>query len=416
MENHFGMRVGGRQRISERDQWKNLPQGARDQDMKEVRLGVIGVGGMGRIHARAVMEGKIPRAILAAVADHDPAAMTAFFGVPGFASGEDMIRSGLVDAVLIATPHFSHTTEGIAALQAGLHVLVEKPISVHKADCERLIAAHRSGGQVFAAMFNQRTDPLYLKLRESIQHGKLGAIRRIQWTVTNWFRSQAYYNSGGWRATWAGEGGGVLLNQCPHNLDLWQWLFGMPESVRAFATFGRYHNIEVEDDVTAYFQYRDGATGVFITSTGEAPGTNRLEIAAENGRVILENGRISYTWNEIPMSEYCRTTTTRFDGPPTTNGEITVDHRGTQHNGIMTNFIERILDGVPLVAPAAEGIYSVELANAMLLSSFTQETIPLPLDSARYEKWLGDRIAGSEAKPDWLQFAAPGDLSKSFNL
>jgi predicted dehydrogenase len=382
--------------------------------MNEVRLGVIGVGGMGGMHARAVIDGKIPRAVLTALADSNPAPMTAAFpGVPAFATGAELIRSGLVDAVLIATPHFAHTSEGIAALQAGLHVLVEKPISVHKADCERLIAAYQPGRQIFAAMFNQRTDPLYLKLREMIQGGELGAVRRIQWTVTNWFRSQAYYDSGGWRATWAGEGGGVLLNQCPHNLDLWQWLFGMPDAVRAFTAYGRYHAIEVEDDVTAYLQYRDGTTGVFIASTGEAPGTNRIEIAAERGRAIVENGQIVFTRNEIPMSEFSRTTTARFDPPPSKQIVIPTSDRGTQHQGIMTNFVAAILDGAPLLAPAEEGIHSVELANAMLLSSSAQETISLPLDSSRYEKWLRDRIAESKAKPAGVR-ASTSDLTQSF--
>ena len=384
--------------------------------MREVRFGVIGLGSMGASHARNILEGKIPRAILTAVCDQNPAVTATFPGVPSFTSTDALIRSGLVDAVLIATPHYAHTTEGIAALQAGLHVLVEKPISVHKADGERLIAAYQPGRQIFAAMFNQRTDPYYAKLRDLIQSGELGAVRRIQWTVTNWFRSQAYYDSGGWRATWAGEGGGVLLNQCPHNLDLWQWLFGMPGEVRAFCTLGRYHNIEVEDDVTAYLRYRDGTTGVFITSTGEAPGTNRLEVAAERGRVVLEDGKISFTRNEVPMSKFCATTTTRFEGPPTWQIDIPVPNRGTQHNGIITNFVAAILDDAPLLAPAQEGIRSVELGNAMLLSSFANETVSLPLDAARYEQWLKQRIAASKSKDVVATAGAPADLSKSFNL
>ena len=381
--------------------------------MKEVRFGIIGLGNMGATHARNLLEGKVPRAVLAAVCDLNPQAQTKFPGVPAFTEIEAMFRSGQIDAVLITTPHFSHTPIGIAALEAGFHVLVEKPISVHKADCERLIAAYRPGRQIFGAMFNQRTDPLYAKLRGMIQSGELGPVRRIQWTVTNWFRSQAYYNSGGWRATWAGEGGGVLLNQCPHNLDLWQWLFGQPDQVRAFVQPGRYHAIEVEDDVTAYFQYRDGAHGVFITSTGEAPGTNRLEVAAEQGRVVIENDLLTFTRNEIPMSKFSRTTTGAFDRPPTSEVAIPFKDRGTQHNGILGNFVEAILDGAPLLAPAPEGIHSVELANAMLLSSFEHETISLPLDGARYEAFLRRKISESKAKPAGV-VVPTGDFAKSF--
>jgi len=382
--------------------------------MKVVRLGIIGIGNMGSGHARNLLEGKIPRSVLAAVCDVDPQRTAPFQSVPAFSDSKTMLESGLIDAVLIATPHFSHTSEGIAALNAGLHVLVEKPISVHVADCRRLIAAHSRERQVFAAMFNQRTDPYYAKIRDLIRGGELGALRRIQWTVTTWFRSQAYYDSGGWRATWAGEGGGVLLNQAPHNLDLWQWMFGMPEQVRAFATLGRYHDVEVEDDVTAYFQYKDGTTGTFITSTGESPGTNRLEIAAERGRIVLENDRLSFIRNEIPVSEYSRSTKSQFTHVPSWDISIPIRGHGDQHNGILANFVEAILDGAPLLAPADEGIHSVELANAMMLSSFERETVSLPLDAARYEKLLKQRIAESKKKAPVAQSAAASDFTKSF--
>jgi len=359
--------------------------------MKELRLGIIGLGNMGRVHAATILAGKIPRCRLAAVCDAQKESLAAFQDVPGFSSADEIILSGKVDAVLIATPHYSHTTIGIAALRAGLHVLVEKPISVHKADCERLIAAHRSKKQVFAAMFNQRTDPYYIKLRNLIRTGELGKIRRINWIITNWFRTAAYYASGGWRATWAGEGGGVLLNQCPHNLDLWQWLFGMPSTVRAHCRIGRYHDIEVEDDVTAFLEYPDGTTGVFITSTGEAPGTNRLEVVAERGRVVIENDRFLFTRNEVEMSEFSRSTPHGFASPNTWNVEIPVSGHGGQHNEILENFTSAVLDKTPLIAPAAEGIRSVELANAMILSSFTDKTIPMPMSSAAYARFLKKR-------------------------
>jgi predicted dehydrogenase len=363
--------------------------------MKNIRIGVVGLGNMGRPHSRNILEGKIPGLQLAAVTDVIAQQAEAFPEIPFFPTPEALIASGTVDAVLIATPHFSHTTIGIAALQAGLHVLVEKPISVHKADAERLIAAHTNPKQVFAAMFNQRTDPYYAAIREMVRDGTLGPVRRISWIITNWFRSAAYYASGSWRATWEGEGGGILLNQCPHNLDLYSWIFGQPDHVRAFCKFGRYHDIEVEDDVTAYFEYKDGTTATFITTTGEAPGTNRLEIAAENGRLVMENDKLVFTENEMPMSEFSRTTKESFIAPKTTEKTIDVSGHGDQHVGIMRNFAEAILEGKPLLAPAKEGILSVELANAMLLSAFEDRAIDLPLDSAAYEKALKQKIASS---------------------
>jgi predicted dehydrogenase len=356
--------------------------------MNKVRLGIIGVGGMGGNHARNVIAEKITGVELTAVADVSPDTLKKFPDQKGFASGEDLIKSGLVDAILIATPHYSHTPLGIAALQNGVHVLVEKPISVHKADCERLIAAHTDKKLVFAAMFNQRTDPIYKKLKHLITSDELGEIRRVNWIITNWFRPNCYYGSGSWRATWAGEGGGVLLNQCPHNLDLWQWLFGMPKSIRAFCTYGRYHSIEVEDDATVYLEYANGTTGVFITSTGEAPGTNRLEVTAERGKVVLENGKLQFTRNEIPTSEFSKTTKEMFGTPANWDVTIPINGSGGQHIEIIQNFIDAIQKGTPLIAPAEQGINSVELANTMLLSSDTKQTIELPLKSEVYETWL----------------------------
>ncbi len=386
--------------------------------MNKVRIGIVGIGNMGYSHAQQILAGKINRLELAAVADSSPVRLARVPQVKGFKSADEMMASGLVDAVLIATPHYDHTTIGIAALKAGLHVMVEKPISVHRADCERLIAAHkgRDKKQVFAAMFNQRTDRYYQKIRSLIQSGELGEIRRVNWIITNWFRTHAYYASGGWRATWAGEGGGVLLNQCPHNLDLFQWMFGLPTKVSAKCAFGKYHDIEVEDDVTAVMEFKNGATGVFITSTGEAPGTNRLEITAERGKVVYENDKITYTRNEIPMGEFSRTTPHSFAAPATWDVSIPAAGHGGQHNEVLQNFTDAILDGEPLIAPAPEGIHSVELANSMLLSAWLDKPVELPIDGRKYERLLKAKIAESakKGKKKAVKEAAPVDFAKSF--
>lgn len=358
------------------------------------------MGNMGLPHARTLLQDEIPGAELGAICDGDPAklALEDFASVPKFTSHTELLRSRAVDAVLIATPHYSHTTIGIDALKAGLHVLVEKPISVHKADCERLIAAHKNPKQIFAAMFNQRTDEYYIKIRELIRKGELGEIRRVNWIITNWFRTEAYYASGGWRATWGGEGGGVLLNQCPHNLDLFQWMFGMPVRVRAFCKLGRYHKIEVEDDVTAYCEFENSATGVFITSTGEAPGTNRLEITAERGRLVYEDDAITFLRNETPMSEFSQSTPHSFSQPGYWQVNIPARGHGEQHKGIMKNFARAILDGEPLITPAHEGIHSVELANAFLYSSFQNKTIELPINGTAYARHLSRLIETSKPR------------------
>ena len=381
--------------------------------MDEIRLGVIGLGNMGSAHVRTIQQGNVPGLKVTAVSDSNPKLLPDDASLKKFTDGGQLIRSGEVDAVLIATPHYAHTSIGVDALEQGLHVLVEKPISVHKADCEKLIAAHKGGEkQIFAAMFNQRTDPFYQRIRALVQNGELGELRRVNWIVTNWFRSEAYYASGGWRATWAGEGGGVLLNQCPHNLDLMQWLFGMPKSIRAFCKFGRYHDIEVEDDVTAYLEYPNGASGVFVTTTGEAPGTNRLEVTGERGRLIYENDRLTFTRNEVETSTFSRTTQERFSSPQVWDVTIPVSGHGEQHVGIMKNFVAAINGKAPLLAPAAEGIHSVELANAMLLSTFEDRTIPLPIDGQAYAAQLSKLAASSRHKPE--TDTLPVDLSQSF--
>ena len=368
--------------------------------LSEVRVGVIGVGGMGTGHVRRFENGAIKRGRVTAVCDIDPRKMDKFGdGYKKFTDSRELIRSGEVDAVVIATPHYFHTTIGIDAMDNGLHTLSEKPISVHKADAERLIAAHtRNPKLVFAAMFNQRTDPHYIKLRELIKSGELGEIIRVNWIITDWFRTQYYYDCGGWRATWGGEGGGVLLNQCPHNLDLMQWIFGMPVQVRAFCDLGRFHHIEVEDSVTAYFKYPNGATGVFVTTTGEAPGTNRLEVAGDRGKIVLENGQINWTRNTVSLADFRANKQDMWARPETWKVEIPCDGNGGQHSAIMQNYIDAILDGVPLIAPAEEGLKSVELCNSMLYSSFTGKTVDLPLDPAAYERHLKKLIRNSTFK------------------
>jgi len=315
--------------------------------------------------------------------------------------------------VLIATPHYTHTTIGIGALENSLHVLVEKPISVHKKDCERLVTAHTDKRLVFAAMFQQRTDPRYVRVRQLLDDGTLGKLQRVSWIITDWFRTDAYYASSAWRATWRGEGGGVLLNQCPHNLDLLHWLCGMPARVRAFAGVGRYHNVEVEDEVTAYLEYANGATGTFITTTGEAPGTNRLELAGDLGRIVVENGTITLTRNAQSARTFSRTTDELFGRPATSTEQIAVEATGEQHLGIITNFVEAVLDGAPLIAPAQEGIHSVELANAMLYSALNGETVELPLDGDAYEAFLRKLTAESTIKKRLVERPAD-DTGDSF--
>jgi predicted dehydrogenase len=382
--------------------------------MNIVRLGIIGLGNIGQHHLGYLTAGKVNRAELVAVSDAVPAKLDRYMPLETFTDGEGLIRSGLVDAVIIATPHYQHTTLGIAALKQGLHVMVEKPISAHKADAERLIAAHRQHPKlVFAGMFQLRAEPRYSKMQKLIQSGELGEVVRMSWIMTDWFRTEAYYASGGWRATWKGEGGGVLLNQCLHNLDAMQWLLGMPARVRGFCQLGRFHQIEVEDNVSAYLEYHNGATGTFVSSTGEAPGTNRFEIVGTRGKVLLERDQLSFTRNEADMLEFSQTAKLGFAKPEVWNVEIPFENAPNAHATLMQNFVNAILDGEPLIAPGAEGIHSVELANVILYSSLLGQTVELPMDSAAYEKKLHQLIAGSTIEKKVVAVSNE-DFTKSF--
>lgn len=386
--------------------------------MDQVRIGVIGVGNMGSSHCGSIE--RTERVTMTAVCDIVPEKvkrMAEKYDAKPFGSAEELMQSGLVDAVLIATPHYPHTPLTVAALEAGLHVLVEKPIAVHKADAQIMVdAAGRHPDRVFAAMFQQRTEPAHQKIKQLIEAGELGEIRRVVWVITNWFRSQAYYDSGGWRATWEGEGGGVLLNQCPHQLDMFQWFFGMPSTVRAHCAIGRYHNIEVEDDVTAFCEFPNGATGLFVTSTGETPGVNRLEITGDRGLLRYDKSTLTFLRNEIPTPQWTRETTSGFGRPPVWNIEVPTPGQSTGHQGVIDNFVKAILDGAELIAPATEGIKSVELGNAMLFSSQNNCTVEMPLDAEAYKGMLDELVANSTVDKDVSADATgSSDFDKSFN-
>ena len=384
--------------------------------MDKVRIAVVGLGNIGTLHLGNIENQ--PKIGLTAVCDvvaEKADAVAEKYGVKAYYDSDKLLADRVCDAVIVGTPHYFHTTIGIAALNSGHHVLVEKPISVHKADCERLIAAHDAHPEmVFAAMFNQRTDPYYIKIKELVSSGALGSFVRINWIITTWFRPQTYYDSGGWRATWEGEGGGVLLNQCPHNLDLLQWICGMPTVVHGFCGIGKRHSIEVEDEVTAFMEYPGGCTGLFITTTGEAPGTNRFEIAGDNGKLVYENNQITFVRNEVPATEFLRTSPASFARPGNETETYTFEDHGGQHAEVLENFCNAIMSGVPLIAPAEEGQNSVELANAMLYSSLIGQAVELPLDGAAYEAKLKELIAASSFVKETSE-RTETDMSASFN-
>lgn len=369
---------------------------------KMVKIAVVGAGIMGKAHIHDIAT--LENTELAAVCDVDHAIADTYAAemhVPAYYDYRDLLEHEALDAILVSTPHYAHTPISIAALQKGIHVLVEKPIAVHIKDASQMIAAYEEAKQthpklVFAAMFMQRTYGYWQTIKALIDGGELGQLVRTTWLITDWFRTQSYYNNGGWRATWQGEGGGVLLNQSPHNLDLYQWFVGMPKRITGFAALGKYHRIEVEDEVTAYFEHENGMIGHFITSTAESPGTNRLEIVGEQGKLVYENGKLTLYRNQRSMFAQIKDAAGGFDKVEIVQEDMPFEApSGPGHRTVIENFANAILQGETLIAPATEGIHSVMLANAIMMSSFEGRTIHLPLDEDIYAQKLLSLIESS---------------------
>lgn len=371
--------------------------------MDKVRFGIVGCGNMGTGHARNLMQNKITNGVLTAVCDVNPSKLnfiTEKYGkeIKCFSSAEDLFKSNECDVVIICTPHYSHPDLAILALDYNLHCIVEKPAGVYTLQVEKMLKRAETSDKILGIMFNQRTNPAFIKMREMVRDGSIGTVKRTNWIITDWYRTQQYYDSGDWRATWKGEGGGVLYNQAPHQLDLFQWIVGMmPTKVHAFCHFGKWHNIEVEDDVTCYCEYPNGATGVFITTTADAPGTNRFEITGTKGKLVFENKKLYFTPLEISEREWCFSTGRGFSTPPEKETvEVPIDGDNPQHIGICNNIANAILGLEDVYAPAKDGINGVQLANAMLLSSWLEKSVTLPIDGELFYSELKKRIAISK--------------------
>ena len=363
----------------------------------QIRIAVIGIGSMGMDHLRSIA--KTANTELAAICDLDREKadrLAEEYAVKAFYDHKNLLEWGEFDGILIATPHYNHTVVAIDAFEKGFHVLTEKPVGVHANDIKKMTSAWERAKSknpkiVFAAMFQMRTQGHWKKIKDLIDSGELGKLVRTTWIITDWFRTQSYYDNGDWRATWKGEGGGVLLNQCPHQLDLYQWFVGVPDKITGYASIGKYHTIEVEDEVTGFFQYNNGMVGHFITSTGESPGTNRLEIVGEMGKIIFENDTLTFFRNRKSMLDQLKEAAGGFEHCE--NWKIDIPYQtndDSAHRVVIENFANAILHGDDLVAQASEGINSVAIGNAIMLSHFEGETVNMPINGDAYEKKLMD--------------------------
>ena len=406
----------------------------------KVRLGIVGIGNMGKSHVKHLID--LPNTELAAVCDRQPERIENVFAIkdppppaapddeesaeadaietpaeepeapdyariladtPRFTEYRAMLDEADLDGVIIATPHYDHPDMSLLAFERGIHVLVEKPIAVHVNEAQRMIDGYHQAKAahpqlLFAAMFMQRTWGHWRVIKSMIAGGQLGRLIRCTWLITDWFRTQAYYDSGGWRATWRGEGGGALMNQCPHNLDLYQWIVGMPARAQGFVSFGKHHQIEVEDEVTAYFEHDNGMVGHFITTTGESPGTNRLEIAGEHGKLVYEAGELLFYRNQWSSIKQIRESEHGFTAVPHRREKVEYEPKTSHgHERVIENFADAILNGADLIAPAAEGLNSVAINNAIILSAHKRQMVELPFAGDEFAALLEQYIAAPPA-------------------
>ncbi|EIR3895742.1 Gfo/Idh/MocA family oxidoreductase [Enterococcus faecium] len=373
--------------------------------MKKIRIGIIGIGNIGSFHMQNVLGGELENAELVALCDINYEKLTKVEKQYGdrfklYDHVDKLLADSEVDAIIISTPHYDHPVIAIQGLQAGKHILVEKPVGVYTKKVLEMIEESKKHPELtLAVVYNQRMNPTYQKAKELVESGQIGELRRTNWIITNWYRSQSYYNSGGWRATWRGEGGGVLLNQDPHQLDLLQWICGMPQRIYSFAYNGKRRDVEVETEVTAYFEYANGATGVFVTTTTETPGTNRFEIVGSQGKIVIEDEKLKYWRTVMDEAKWNETYTGGFGEPEVWEIKIpVVFDSATGHLRATQNFVNNILFGEKLLAPATDGIYGLSISNAIHLSSWLERWIDLPIDEDLFLEELNKRITNSEDK------------------
>jgi predicted dehydrogenase len=372
------------------------------------RLGIVGFGVQGSVYAELIADGVVTNMDLGAICDGNPArrqTVESKYAVAFYQDYTAMLDSGSVDAVVLCVPSYLHPQMGIDALQHGIHVLLEKPAGVYTKQVKELNAVAATKPELtFAIMFNQRNNPLYRKIKDIISIGAIGEIRHTSWIITTWWRPQVYYDQAAWRGSWGGEGGGVLVNQAPHQLDLWLWICGLPQSVYAKLGYGFRRAITVEDEATAVVDYGQGATGVLITATHDLVGTDRFEILGDSGKIVVDNSATATVTrlkepeaelsDAMDLADISKLLSGRLDLSGFYSTEVieSESHWGVQHAGMLENFAANILEDTPLIAPGAEGINSVRLANAIHLSSWTGREMPFEFDDDEYLAELNKRI------------------------
>jgi predicted dehydrogenase len=355
--------------------------------MQPLRIGLVGLGTMGRGHLSK--ETALPEVQIVGVADVDPAAVQSAsqtYGLPGYSSYQELIENGNCEAILIATPHPFHAPIAQYAARHGLHILSEKPIAVTVAEADAMLDAAKKAGVLLGVMFQTRTEPWFKATHDLLASGVIGPIYRSVIVASHWYRTQAYYDSGSWRGTWTGEGGGVLMNQSPHSLDMFIWLGGKPTRVLA-RTSTRFHRIEVEDTAEALIDYGGDHTGYLYTSTAEWPGDDRYEFSGERGKLVV-NGRSVRLYRATERVQDTIDHLAVWGKPTGAWEEIPVEGEPPGHAAVVVQFARAVRLGEPLVATGEDGVNSLELGNAIMLSGDLNQAVDLPLNRNAYDRFL----------------------------
>lgn len=357
---------------------------------KQIKVALIGFGGMGQAYARMIYAGLVPQLSLVGVCCRNEPGQQLLKGeFPGVAIYRDAYEMAAhcddYDAVLIVTPHTNHVELGLRFASLGKHILMDKPAGIDAGSVAELVCCCEGKNVSYGMIFQNRMLPAFRKSKELLESGALGTLHRAIWVCNNWYRSPAYHRSAGWRSTWTTECGGLMINQNPHYVDLWNWLFGLPDRVYADMQFGRYNDFLVDDAVDIQFSYDNGFHGTMISATGEAPGVNRLEIWGSKGRLTVdETARVFFDENEMSTEEFGRVNTEKFAGIPHNQREIELTKPENLYLDIFRNFAKHLLEGEPLCADGYDGLLEVQLANAVYVSGWEEKKVAVPVINQRF--------------------------------
>lgn len=372
----------------------------------KIRVALVGVGVMGSKYADMIVSGEVKNMVLTGVVARNLKAQewaAILVNAEGlhpnvYRDVDDMFaHADDFDAVIIVTPHKTHEEIAVRAFELGKHVLCDKPAGATIGQAQNMTAASKQYDKVYGMIFHQHRYPKYLYIKQALENGELGELKRMLMVNSRYFRTAHYHQSGSWRSSWNGEGGGALINQGAHILDIWQWLFGMPQKIYAEIPFGKYNEFKVDDEATISMRYENGATGVFMLTTGEAVWQERLEIVGTKGRMLLEDDILHIYRYSKDSTEYIATEDVNSrEHLAITEEVINFGKAEEPYVEILENFAEAVISGDSsiLIAPGEEAINQLMLTNGAYCSAWKGMPVCLPLDAEEYEATFREQCEG----------------------